>query len=75
MKLSELNLGVPAKVMDVEGNDDLSLRIFEMGITPGSTLSVRGRAPLGDPIEVEIRQYRLSLRLSEAERVVVEAVE
>jgi Fe2+ transport system protein FeoA len=45
-----------------------------MGLTPGATLAILGTAPWGDPIELELRGYRLSVRKSEAARVEVEAV-
>jgi len=55
----------------VVGDDAVSIRLLEMGLTPGEQVRVIGRAPLGDPLEVEIRGYRLSLRHSEAARVAV----
>ena len=56
----------------IEGVDDVSLRLMEMGLVPGVELTVLGVAPLGDPLELELRGYRLSLRKSEAARVEVE---
>jgi ferrous iron transport protein A len=53
----------------VAGDDEISLRLMEMGLVPGTALKVAGVAPLGDPIEIELRGYRLSLRRSEASRV------
>ena len=53
----------------ITGTDDVSLRLLEMGLTPGAEVAVVGTAPLGDPIELELRGYRLSLRRSEAARV------
>ena len=72
MNLAELKIGESARVVDVVGDDELAVRILEMGVTPGCPVSVRGKAPLGDPLEIEIRNYRLSLRISEAERVNIE---
>jgi ferrous iron transport protein A len=61
-------------VESILGDDELSLRLMEMGLIPGTEVQVLGVAPLGDPIEIELRGYRLSLRRSEGERVEVEPV-
>ena len=58
---------------DVAGDDDVALRLLEMGLTPGTAVRLIGRAPLGDPLEFELRGYRLSLRRTEAARVAVES--
>lgn len=65
--------GNAARVADVLGTDATALRLLEMGLTPGATVRMVGRAPLGDPLELEVRGYRLSLRRSEAARVAVAA--
>ncbi len=70
--LAELIVGQSARVVQVEGDDEVSIRLMEMGLTPGILLRLLGTAPLGDPLELEIRGYRLSVRRSEAARVVVE---
>lgn len=70
--LAELSVGERARVSGIEGNDTISVRLMEMGITPGVELSLVGRAPLGDPLEFEVRGYRLSLRRSEAARVEIQ---
>jgi ferrous iron transport protein A len=56
-------------VYSIEGDDELSVRLMEMGLTPGVEVAVVGTAPLGDPLELELRGYRLSVRRSEAARV------
>ena len=71
-RLDALCVGAVGRVADVHGCDATSLRLLEMGITPGSTVRVVGRAPLGDPIELEVRGYRLSIRRAEAARVALE---
>jgi ferrous iron transport protein A len=71
-KLSELRTGEEARVARIEGADDISQRLLEMGLTPGTHVRLLGFAPLGDPLELELRGYRLSLRRSEAARVEVE---
>ncbi len=71
MQLVDLPLGNRAVVSSVEGSDGISLRLLEMGLVPGVEVKMLGAAPLGDPLEIELRGYRLSLRKSEAARVVV----
>jgi len=68
-------VGAPARVVRVSGDDEISLRLLEMGLTPGVAVSVVGSALLGDPIELELRGYRLSVRRREAQRVEVECGE
>ena len=70
--LAELPVGGRARVLEVSGGDDITLRLLEMGLTPGVELAVVGVAPLGDPLELEVRGYRLSVRKSEASKVDVE---
>ena len=53
----------------VEGGGALTLRLLEMGLVPGTKVSVIKRAPLGDPLELRVRGYHLSLRRAEATRV------
>src|SRR5687768_9699519 len=67
--LGALAVGARACVESIAGDDEISLRLMEMGLVPGTELRVVGLAPLGDPLELELRGYRLSLRRSEAERV------
>jgi ferrous iron transport protein A len=67
--LAQLPIGSRATVTRIEGDDELSCRLMEMGLTPGVELKVVGVAPLGDPLELEVRGYRLSVRRSEAARV------
>ena len=70
--LAELRIGEQARVAGVEGADDVSQRLMEMGLTPGTLVRLLGQAPLGDPLELELRGYRLSVRKSEAARIQVE---
>ena len=70
--LAELDIGEEARVVRVAGRDQISRRLLEMGLTGGTPLRLIGTAPLGDPIELEVRGYRLSVRRSEAERVEIE---
>jgi Fe2+ transport system protein FeoA len=70
--LSDLPVGERARVLAIRDADEVSLRLLEMGVTPGVDVTMVGFAPLGDPLEIELRGYRLSLRRSEAGRVQVE---
>ena len=67
--LADLTVGQRARVESVEGVDEIGVRLMEMGLLPGVEVAVLGTAPFGDPIEIELRGYRLSLRRSEAARV------
>ena len=69
--LSELSIGRTARVVSVAGADGVGVRLLEMGLIPGVEIRMLGAAPLGDPLEFELRGYRLSLRRSEAARVEV----
>lgn len=69
--MAEVSVGQHGHVTGIEGTDEVSLRLLEMGLTPGVEFSLLGVAPLGDPIEIEVRGYRLSLRKREAARVSV----
>ena len=71
MTLAQLPIGSHGVVVQVDGVDEISLRLMEMGLVPGTELLLLGAAPLGDPLELEVRGYRLSLRKSEAARVEV----
>ena len=70
--LASIKVGASAAVARIDGIDDIAMRLMEMGLTPGVAVQVISTAPLGDPIEVEVRGYRLSLRRSEAARVKVD---
>ena len=67
--LSELKVGESATVTAVHGEGAVRRRLFDMGITPGAGVYLRKKAPLGDPIEIAIRGYELTLRKAEAAHV------
>lgn len=71
-KLDQFKIGETGLIKKVEGEGRLRRRLFDMGVTPGATVFLRKKAPLGDPIEVTIRGYELTLRKSEAQLVVLE---
>lgn len=71
-KLSEFTVGESGKIVAVTGEGRIRRRLFDMGVTPGAGLVMRKKAPLGDPIEITVRGYELTLRKSEADFVEVE---
>lgn len=72
LRLSEFAVGQSGVIKSVSGEGRMRRRLFDMGVTPGAEVYLRKRAPLGDPIEVTIRDYELTLRKSEAELVITE---
>ena len=71
MKLTELKPGQKAVIRKFE-NSDMSIKLLEMGCIPGEEILLEQVAPLGDPISVSISGYALSLRLTEAEGIIVD---
>ena len=70
--LKEVKCGETVSVRKLNGAGPLKRRIMDMGITAGANIIVRKVAPLGDPIEITVRGYELSIRKSEAENIEVE---
>ena len=70
--LREVPVGGSAKVVRIHGEGAVKRRIMDMGITRGVLITVRKVAPLGDPIEITVRGYELSLRKADAESIEVE---
>lgn len=66
MTLEEVAIGQTCTVVKVNGEGKIRRRLFDMGVTEGTEIFVRKRAPLGDPIEITLRGYELSLRKDEA---------
>ena len=73
--LDTLRQGERARVTEILGDDGISVRLMEMGLTDGEEIELIGFAPMGDPIEFRIRGYRVSLRSGEARRVCVERID
>ena len=71
MTLREAGIGTTVTVAKISGEGALKRRIMDMGITKGVRITVRKVAPLGDPIEVTVRGYELSLRKADAELIEV----
>ena len=67
--LSQLKVGEKGTVTAVNGEGAIRRRLFDMGITPGAEVYLRKKAPLGDPIEIALRGYELTLRKAEAAHV------
>jgi Fe2+ transport system protein FeoA len=74
MTLKDLGIGKSGVVSAVGGEKILRKRLLEMGITPRTTVTVKKAAPMGDPIELLLRGYVLSLRLAEAEKITIREV-
>lgn len=70
--LKDVRIGKSAKVVKLHGEGAVKRRIMDMGITKGTTVTVRKVAPLGDPIELHVRGYELSIRKADAEMIEVE---
>lgn len=74
MSLDQLEIGATGIICTVGGEGALRLRLLDMGLTPGTKVMVRRIAPLGDPIELNLRGYELSIRLEDARQIEIEAV-
>ena len=72
LTLKDAKIGERVKVVKLHGEGALKRRIMDMGITKGTTLTVRKFAPFGDPMEITVRGYELSLRRADAEMIEVE---
>ena len=72
--LRETKIGETVKVVKLHGEGTVKRRIMDMGITKGTEIYVRKVAPLGDPVELTVRGYELSLRKADAEMIEVESV-
>jgi len=70
--LRDVEIGKTAKVVKLHGEGALKRRIMDMGITKGVEVYVRKVAPLGDPLEITVRGYELSVRKEDAEKIEVE---
>ncbi|MDE6373451.1 MAG: ferrous iron transport protein A [Clostridia bacterium] len=70
--LSDFTVGESGEIVKVSGEGKIRRRLFDMGITPQAVVTMRKKAPLGDPIEVTVRGYELTLRKVEAACVEVE---
>lgn len=74
MTLKDLKIGQSGRILAVGGEKVLRRRFLDMGITPRTTVTVKKAAPMGDPIELLLRGYVLSMRLEDAEKITIEEV-
>ena len=73
--LDSFKIGEKGTIKTVNGEGKLRRRLFDMGVTPGAKIELIKKAPLGDPLEVHIRNYVLTLRKSEASLIIMEVDE
>ena len=71
MNLSEAKVGTTVTVAKIEGNGAYKRRIMDMGITKGTELYIRKVAPLGDPVEITVRGYELTVRKNDAKCILI----
>ena len=72
MTLNELKIGDSAAITAVGGEGALRCRLLDMGLTPRTVVTLRKVAPVGDPIEIHVRGYELTLRVEDARQITVE---
>jgi ferrous iron transport protein A len=75
LTLKDLLPGEKGRVISIGSAGPVRRRLVDMGITPGTVILLRKLAPLGDPMEINLRGYELSLRKNEAEQVIIEKIE
>ena len=73
--LRRLNVNEKAKIISITANGEISRRLRDMGLTPGTVVEVVGRAPLKDPVALKLRDFVLTLRNNEADVIMIEKVE
>lgn len=75
ISLNDLPIGENATVVRIEGDDQISRRLMEMGVVPGALVRMIKSAPFGDPLEVRVRGYHLAMRRNEADQITVEKIQ
>ena len=75
MTLDKLKIGQSAVIKSVGGEGALRLRLLDMGLIPKTKVMIRKVAPMGDPIELHLRGYELTIRLEDAEKIEIESEE
>lgn len=75
MYLSDLKVGQSSIIKSVGGEGELRLRLLDMGLIPGTVVIVQKTAPLGDPLQITLRGYELTIRKEDAKKIEVEGVE
>lgn len=74
MTLDELKIGASAVITAVGGEGALRCRLLDMGLTPRARVTMQKVAPMGDPVEIRVRGYELTLRVEDAKKIAVEEV-
>jgi len=67
--LHQLKIGQTGQILSVKGEERLQNRLYDLGLLPNTAVTLTGRAPFGDPLELSLRGYSLSLRLSHAKQI------
>ena len=75
MTLDQLKVGSSAIISAVGGNGALRCRLLDMGLTPRTCVTLQKRAPMGDPVEIRLRGYELTLRVEDAQSITVEVAQ
>ena len=70
--LNEFAIGEKGTIVKITAVGKIKRRLYDMGVTPGAVVELKKRAPLGDPLEVTLRGYELTLRIDEAKEVLME---
>ena len=74
LMLDDIEVGSKAEVVKIQSKGRLKRKLMDMGLNRGAQIEVKGKAPMGDPIEVKVRGYSLSLRQDEAAEILVKEV-
>ncbi len=74
ISLSKLKIGQECRIISVAGTDEFKGRLLDMGFTPETKVTLKRKAPLGDPIIIALRGYELALRRSDADNIIIEEV-
>ena len=74
IRLDELKPGEKGTIRQIKGTAGEEVHLMELGLLPGTTVELIKRAPMGDPIEIRVRSYHLSIRCAEARSVMVERI-
>ena len=74
MRMNELQPGQCAYIQAVEGEGALRHHLLDMGLTPGTEITLQKIAPMGDPVQIKVRGYELTLRLEEAQKIEIDGI-
>ena len=74
MTLKDLKVGQSGTIANVAGEGALRLRLLDMGLIPGTKVQLQKVAPLGDPIQIQVRGYELTIRLEDANKITIQEI-